>query len=182
MALTLTGFCYEQLDLTDQASRYYDRGLSLFPTNDALLVAGASCCTAGETDRSVRGLRERGSVWLSTRVVLFLPGPLCTLERPVRRLPRHLYSSSPIACFERSASRSPWNGIGDQPEGTLLGYPAEAVESVFQAARRLAPDNERIVRNYRAFQEMSQAIGDRVEKGTYQEILDFRGHRMRLAA
>jgi tetratricopeptide (TPR) repeat protein len=158
MALTLTGYCYEHLDLTDQARRYYDRGLSLFPTNDALLVARGILLYGRETDRSVRDFEnavQRGSplVWsyfylahdalLSDRFDLCLD--ICTRAL---RLP---------ASSEVQANLLEWMAISQ----TSLGYPAEAVESVFQAARRLA----QIMRGLRGITEHFEKVSGHRRSG-----------------
>ncbi len=179
MALTLTGFCYEHLGLTDQARHYYDRGLSLFPTNDALLVARGILLYGRETDRSVRDFEsavQRGSplVWtyfylahyalLNDRFAVCLD--MCSRAL---RLP---------ASSEVQANLLEWMAISQ----ASLGYPAQAVESVFRAAQGLAPDNERIARNYRAFQESLRPPDVGWEKGSEQEVRIFGERRMRLAA
>jgi tetratricopeptide (TPR) repeat protein len=179
MALTLTGSCSEHLGLTDQARRYYDRGLSLFPTNDALLVARGILLYGRETDRSVRdfeGAVQRSSplVWpyfyLAHYALLNDRFGVCLdICHRALRLP---------ASSEVQANLLEWMAISQ----ASLGYPAPAVESVFQAAQGLAPDNGRIARNYRAFRESLGPLDIGWEKGSEQEVRIFGERRMRLAA
>ncbi len=178
-ALLLTGFCYEQLNLADEARQSYDRGLSLFPNDDALLVARGILLYGRETERSVHDFEtafQRGSplVWpyfyLAHYALLNSRYGVC-LDICNRAL--QLPASSEV-----QASLLEWMAISQ----ASLGYPAQAVESVFQAAQRLAPSDAHIARNYQAFRE-SLSPGDiGWEKRSEQDVRIFGERERRPAA
>lgn len=179
MAFTLTGSCQEHLGRTDLARCDYDRGLSLFPTNDALLVARGILLYGRETDRSVRDFEnavQRSSplVWpyfyLAHHALLNDRFGVC-LDLCNRGLPLP-------ASNEVQADLLEWMAISQ----ASLGYPAQAVESVFLAACGLAPDNKRIASNYLAFRESLRPMDIVWEKGSEQEVRTLGERRLRPAA
>lgn len=163
MAVSLTGFCSEHLDLTDKARGSFDRGLSLFPNNDALLVARGILLYGRETDQSVHDFEnavKRGSplVWpffyLAHYTLLNNRFDVCVdICNRALQMP---------AASEVQANLLEWMAISQ----ASLRYPAQVVESVFQAARGLAPDNERIARNHQAFRESQSPSEVGWEKGS----------------
>jgi hypothetical protein len=151
----------------------------LFPTNDALLVARGILLYGRETDKSVQDFESavRHSsplVWpyfyLAHYALSNNRFDVCLdICNRALRLP---------ASNEVQANMLEWMAIGQ----ASLGYPAQVVESVFQAAQGLAPDNDRIARNYRAFRESLRPSDVGWEKGSEQELRVFGERRMRLAA
>jgi tetratricopeptide (TPR) repeat protein len=178
-ALSLAGFASEHLDLTDRARDYYDRGLLLFPNNDALLVARGILLYGRETERSVRDFETAlhgGSmlVWpyfyLAHHALLNNQFEACLADcNRALRLP---------ASKEVQARLLEWTAISQ----ASLGHPPRAVEGAFQAAQELAPDDERIARNYQTFRESSNSAEVGWEKVSEHELRILGERRLRLAA
>jgi tetratricopeptide (TPR) repeat protein len=179
MTFTLTGFCYDHLDRFDPALSNYDRGLSLFPENDGLLVARGILLYGRDTKRSIRDFERatrRGSplVW----PYFYLAHHALLRDRFAECLDLCNRALQCPASDEVQAHLLEWMAISQ----ATLGYSAQAVDSAFQGALRLAPDNDRIARNYQAFRESLGPSEIGWEKEDEQVVRAFGERRMRLAA
>jgi tetratricopeptide (TPR) repeat protein len=149
LAIALAGFCFDHLGDTRAALRYYNLGLAADPTNDALLVArgilryGTDSGAAADFQQAIR---------CGTPVVW-----------PYFFLAHHYLVSNRFDECRRMCECALGMTASDVVRGNLyewlaisrseLGFPAEQVRAAFEDAIRLETANERIRRNFRAFEE-----------------------------
>jgi tetratricopeptide (TPR) repeat protein len=149
LAIALVGFCFDHLGDTRSALRYYNLGVAADPTNDALLVA--------------RGILRYGTD----------PGAAADFQQAIRYrspvvwpyffLAHHFLVSNRFDECRQMCECALGMTASDVVRGNLyewlaisrseLGFPAEQVRAAFEDAIRLETANERIRRNFRAFEE-----------------------------
>ena len=150
MALALLGFCRDHLGDAEGALRYYDAGLAVFPSNDALLVARGILRYGTDTPAAVLDFQKAiqcGSpvVWpyffMAHHFLVNSRARECltTCERALR-----IHGSDAVR-----ANLHEWVAISRSD----LGFPPSEVRTAFEEAIRLDPANERIRKNHRAFEE-----------------------------
>ncbi len=149
-AISLLGFCHEHLGQGETAIQYFNQGLSLVPTNDALRVARGIHLYGTDTEQSVADFvmatqLDSALVW----PYLFLAHYYLTkgqMEECLRysneALKRSRQPQIAADCLE-------WIAICQ----STLGYPHNLVLSTFEEAIKLAPDCERIKTNKASFEQ-----------------------------
>jgi tetratricopeptide (TPR) repeat protein len=150
MALALLGFCRDHLGDAEGDLRCYDVGLTAFPSNDALLVARGILRYGIDTPAAVLDFQralQAGSpvVWpyffLAHHFLVSSRARECltTCERALR-----IHASNAVR-----ANLYEWVAISRSE----LDFPPSEVRTAFEEAIRLDPANERIRKNYRAFED-----------------------------
>jgi len=153
-AMTLLGFCHEHLGRDDVALTYFNRGLKLYPHNDALYVARGMQRYGEDTVSAVGDFRKATEldsklVWPYFFLAHFYLGQgdieEC-MKMASAALQRATVASVKADCLE-------WIAICQ----ASLGNPEVAIAS-FDEALKWAPQNPRIVHNRQLFQQ--QAAND----------------------
>ncbi len=174
MAFALAGFCYESLDQLDQALAYYDRGLSIVPSNEALLVARGILLYGGDTKKAVHDFAQ--AISNGTQLVW----PYFFLAH--HSLIQDLYEDTLRYCAicERLATTPTllanvleWAAISH----SSLGSSELLIEAIFGAALTFDPGNARISRNHQAFKDSLRPVTptipirwDKGDEGSVQSV------------
>ena len=147
-AVTLAAFCQDGLGKSIAALRLYNLGIAANPTNDALLVA-RGILQYGKSDSAIRDFRlaiqlESPLVWPS----LFLGHHYLTNGQYEDCLKVCEQALNRVSSNSLNAALYEWIGISRSE----LGMPAEKVRDAFEEAVRLDPENDRIRKNFSAFE------------------------------
>lgn len=147
-AMTLLGFCHEHLGHVDVAMNYFDRGVKLYPHNDALYVARGMQQYGEDTASAVGDFRKATEldsklVWPYFFLAHFYLGrgdiEEC-MKMASAALQRATIASMKADCLE-------WIAICQ----ASLGYPEQSIACTFDEALKWAPENQRIVHNRQLF-------------------------------
>jgi tetratricopeptide (TPR) repeat protein len=150
----LLGFCHEFLGENQAALGYYSKGLTVNPTNDALLVA-RGILLYSESPRAIEDFKlaiQQGStlVWpyffLAHYHVVTGQFEQCRLlcERGLEKRGSDAVKSE----------LAEWLAISQSE----LGFPIDMVRRSFDASIRFDPSNERARRNFAAFEAATRPI------------------------
>ena len=148
MAVALVAFCYDHLGNASAALEYYNKGIAGNPENEALLVARGILRYGADAD-AVHDFQA--AIRAGTRMVwpfFFLAHQYLVNDRFAECL-RVCEGAVELAASDSArANLFEWIGISRSE----LGMPAQTVREAFEEALRLAPDNDRIRSNLRAFE------------------------------
>jgi tetratricopeptide (TPR) repeat protein len=150
MAHALLGFCRDHLGDAEGALCYYDAGLAAFPTNDALLVARGILRYGMDTPAAVQDFQK--AIQFGSSVVwpyFFMAHHFLVNSRARECLTSCEQALSIHASDAVRANLHEWMAISRSD----LGFPSPEVRTAFEEATRLDPANERIRKNYRAFEK-----------------------------
>ena len=154
-AFMFLGFCHEHLKNDSGALQSFDQGIKLFPNNDALLTARGIRRYAFDTARAIEDLRN--AIALRSKLVW----PYFFMAH------HHLINDQFEECLQ-IANRALHLATGDSIRSECLewiaicqaslGHPTEIVRASFNAARRLAPTNDRIETNRQRFEDSLSSV------------------------
>ncbi|MGA7499165.1 MAG: hypothetical protein WBX00_20740 [Isosphaeraceae bacterium] len=154
MACALLGFCHEFLGENQAALGYYSKGLTVNPTNDALLVA-RGILLYGESPRAIDDFRlaiQQGSTLVWPYFFLAHYHVVTGQFEQCRHLcERGLEKGGSDAVNSELAE---WLAISQSE----LGFPLDMVRGSFDASVRFDPSNERARRNLAAFEAATRPI------------------------
>ena len=155
MAFALAGLCYESQDQPDQALTYYDRGLSIVPANEALLVARGILLYGRDTKRAVHDFAQ--AISNGTHLVW----PYFFLAHHSLIQDRYEDALRYCAICERLATTPTllanvleWAAICH----SSLGSSELLIEAIFGTALSFDPGNARISRNHQAFKDRLEPV------------------------
>ena len=150
MALALLGFCMDHMGDIEGALRYYDSGLLEFPSNDAMLVARGILRYGTDDEGAAQDFQNainHGSsqVW----PYFFLAHQFLVSNRSAECLRICDKAIRLPASNVVHANLYEWVAISRSE----LGLPLPDIQTAFETAIRLDPENTRIRKNYLAFKE-----------------------------
>lgn len=149
MTLTLLGYSYSRLGDSRAALRYYNAGLKADPENTVLLIARGIRrygVDQGAKDDFEQAIRHGSNV---VAPYFYLAHYYLVTNRfeECRKMSERALEFAPPE--EVRAYLQEWLAISKDE----LGFPKEQVRAAFEAAIRLAPDNERIRQNFEVFEQ-----------------------------
>jgi tetratricopeptide (TPR) repeat protein len=149
MATVLLGFCYHHLGDSHTAVRYYNEGVAVAPNHDAVLVARGILCY-GVSPMAIQDFEQAAR--LNSPMIwpyFFLAHHYLLRDRfdECRKMCERALGMSASGTIDSNLWE--WLAISRAE----LGFPPVQVRAAFEEAVRLDPGNERIRRNFRAFEE-----------------------------
>jgi tetratricopeptide (TPR) repeat protein len=144
----LLGFCYGQLGDFQKSLRLYNLGMAADPENEGLLVArgilryGVEANAAQDFEQAIRS----GSKMVWPYFFLAHHYLVNNVFEECRKMSEQALEFP--ASDEVRAYLNEWLAISE----TELGFPPERIRAKFEAAKRLAPDSDRIRRNLDGFE------------------------------
>lgn len=148
LAVALVAFCYDHLGNTSAALAFYNRGIAANPQNAALLIARGILRYGTDLD-AVHDFQT--AIRAGTRLVwpfFFLAHQFLVNDRFAECLKVSERAVDLAGSDSLKANLFEWIAIAKSE----LGMPSHAVREAFEAALRLAPDNDRIRMNWNAYE------------------------------